>query len=303
MVLTEKDYSLFDMKLREMAVKMENIQKDFNRDIKVDMHIHTYASDGTWNPETLVKKLVEKDISVFSVTDHDSLQNTKAVRELALANGLRFIPGIEVNSSYNGGNYHILGYGIDVKSKPLNSLILRNREMMEGKDDECIDYLAKKNSNVTLTEYNEYSNDRERGGWKALNYLIDKGLCSNLIDFFKLFDECGNPLNATAFPSPSEVAEAIISAGGFPVLAHPDAAFYNGEFKSTITFMLDNGIMGLECYHPENSSEVTEHCLKICKSHNLLISGGSDCHGEFSFSRRLGFPEIHLHQLYLGSLL
>ena len=282
---------------------MGQILKTVNSNVKVDMHIHTAASDGTWHPDRLVTELIGKEINVFSVTDHDSVENTIRVKKLADDAGLLFIPGVEVTASFNNCTYHILGYGIDINNKPLHSLLESNTALMEEKDEESIKYLEKRDYKVSLSEYHAYENLRERGGWKALNYLLDKGLCSNFKDFFALFTGWGNPFNKMTFHSPEEVAKTILVAGGIPVLAHPQAPFYEGEYKSTIAFMLEQGVKGLECFHPENSPECTDYCLQICRDKNLLITGGSDCHGEFASKRFLGFPEIHIRDLELCSLL
>lgn len=267
---------------------------------KVDMHIHTSASDGTWTPEKLIEKIIEKDIKVFSVTDHDSVENVKRASELANLNGnLIFIPGVEINTLIKDKNYHILGYGIDPLNDKLSTFINANRNLLADSDNENIKFLETKYPNVSFLDYMNYKNNSERGGWKSLNYLADKGLCTNFREFFELFDE---GFGSTVFPPPYEAVEAIIQAGGIPVLAHPGAAFYDKDYKSILNEFLEQGIKGIECYHPENSIEITNYCLEFCKKNQLLITGGSDCHGDFIKTRKIGTPDIRLEQLNLGSL-
>lgn len=276
----------------------------YDRDsIKVDLHLHTTASDGTWGPERLVGELVEKGISIFSVTDHNSIDNVKIISALAEASNLTIIPGVEVDVSYNSRSYHMLGYGIDIENQALLLILKMNRELMEEKDDESIQYLEDSGFNVSLEDYKSYVNDVEKGGWKALNYLIDRGFCTGPSDFFKLFTSYGNPFDKMTFVSPGDAAEAIRAAGGIPVLAHPGASFYGGDFKSVVKLMMENGVMGIECFHPENSSEITDYCLDVCNKNNLLITGGSDCHGLFVPKRRIGLPDIRLGQLKIPELL
>ncbi|TYP58524.1 PHP domain-containing protein [Thermosediminibacter litoriperuensis] len=271
-------------------------------DIKVDLHIHTTASDGTWRPKTLLKKLLSAGIKLFAVTDHDTTENLDETAALAKKHGLKFINGVEVNTTYNNRNYHILGLGIQPENKELQTLLKRNRELMEEKDDESIKYLERKFPIVCFDEYKKYKNNPERGGWKALNYLIDKKLCRSYKDFFNLFNDWGNPFEKLEFASPGEAIKAICMAGGVPVLAHPGASFYDKDYKALIAFMIGEGIRGIECYHPENSPEITRYCLEICKSNNLLVTGGSDCHGEFVAGRCLGTPDIRLSQLKLDGI-
>ena len=84
-----------------------------------DLHIHTTASDGTWDPIQVVQAVCAAGIEVFAISDHDSVANVAETKKLAAGAGLRFIPGVELNSTKDGHNYHILGYGIDIENKVL----------------------------------------------------------------------------------------------------------------------------------------------------------------------------------------
>lgn len=270
--------------------------------IKVDLHVHTTASDGTWPPEKLVENMLGAGIEIFAVTDHDTTENLAQAAAAARERGLKFIAGVEINATCSGRNYHILGLGIDPGNKELQMLLKKNRELTEAKDDESIKFLEGKFPQVSFDEYKEYVNNPARGGWKALNYLIDKKLCTSYKDFFSLFEGWGNPFEKLIFASPDEVIKTIHMAGGVSILAHPGAGFYNGDYKDLIAFMIGEGIRGIECYHPENSPEITRYCLEICQSKNLLVTGGSDCHGEFVAGRYLGHPDVRLSQLKLDGI-
>ena len=280
--------------------RMSNDQYQSN--VRVDLHIHTTASDGTWSPEELVNNLREAGIQLFAVTDHDSTANLAETAALAKEQGLQLIKGVEVNTSYNNRNYHILGLGIDPGDTGLQDLLKRNRDLMGQKDDESIEYLEGRYPGVSLEEYMGYINHPERGGWKALNYLIDQKLCHNHRDFFDLFRDWGNPFERLIFATPQKAALAIKEAGGVPILAHPGAAFYDKDYRTVISYMIEAGIGGIECYHPENSPEITRYCLEVCQSRGLVVSGGSDCHGDFLPARWLGNPDIRLGQLRIDEI-
>jgi predicted metal-dependent phosphoesterase TrpH len=273
--------------------------KNLDPNTKIDLHMHTTASDGSWSPERMVNEIRIKGINVFSVTDHDTVENIKKVQEIIKGEVPVFIPGVEINTSRSNHNYHILGYFIDINNEYLQRLIENNRDILERKDTECIKYLEESGMKDLSSEYQNYENNRERGGWKALNFSIDKGLCSSCKEFFKLFEKFGNPFEQVNFPSPHEVIEAINDAGGVAVLAHPGATFYGGDYKEVVSYMIGQGIQGIECYHPENNQETTDYCLESCRKHELIITGGSDCHGDFVKTRSLGTPEIRLGQLKL----
>ncbi len=269
---------------------------------RIDMHLHTIASDGTWTCEELIELLKKADIEIFSVTDHESLENVGKLRRLAVEYGLKYIPGVEISTSYDGYSYHILGFGINEADERLLSLTAANAAMLEDFDRECVGLLEKKGYDVNVSEFDIYEDDPRRGGWKSLNYLIDKSLCTDHKGFFKLFEEDKQIYEKMTYKHPKEVIETIIGAGGVPILAHSGAGFYDRDYKRVVSSMISFGVKGVECYHPENSQEITDYCLEICREKNLLITGGSDCHGDFAPARRLCLPEVYLDMLELGEL-
>lgn len=274
---------------------------DGNNDIKVDLHIHTTASDGTWTPSELVDNILKAEIKAFAVTDHDCTSNINETAELARSKGLAFVPGVEINTKYKGRNYHILGLGIDPVNTELQVLLNKNRKMMYDLDYKSMEFLEKAHPEISVAEFQKYVHPSERGGWKALSYTIDKGLCASYKEFLKLFEDY-NSFGELDFPSPKEAIAAIITAGGVPILAHPGAEFYDSDYKSIVSSMIEEGIKGIECYHPNNSQEITEYCLDVCKSQGLLVTGGSDCHGTFNSKRYLGYPDVNLSQLKLDGI-
>jgi 3',5'-nucleoside bisphosphate phosphatase len=271
--------------------------------MKIDLHLHTTASDSTWTPEVLVKNIIAAQIGIFAVTDHDSVDNVLNAQKLAAGQNLTFIHGVEISAAFGKKTFHILAYGIDINSPEINNILLHNRNAAELKTRKNLQYLADKGFGISLEEYDSYDYSHERGGWKSLNYLIDKGLCTNHKDYFSLFIETENPFNDIDFTSLEKVIPAVKLAGGIPVIAHPGANVYTDDHRHILNIMFNAGIEGVECYHPENNPEVTEFALDFCKKNNLYITGGSDCHGDFVKARKLGNPDISDGQLYLGNLI
>lgn len=272
--------------------------------MKVDLHLHTSASDGTWDPERLLAEVQKKEIGVFAVTDHDTVVNTLIVRGLAQDAGLYYVNGVEISATLENNLFHILGYNIDPADPELNKLLQHNTRLMEEKDDVSIKVLIENGYQLDYNKYQVYQNDNSRGGWKALNFLIDEGICRDPHDYFcNIFNE-QNKLFFPVFPSPQEVIAAIAKAGGIPVLAHP-AVSANEKFtlEEILEVFLELGIEGIECYHPQHDHHSAGICLKWAQKNGLQITGGSDCHGDFICSRQLGLPEIHFKQLILDKII
>ncbi len=271
--------------------------------MRVDLHIHTTASDGRWTPREVVEHVRAAGIGLFAVADHDAVDNVRPTAEAARRAGLAFLPAVEVSARLNGTGVHILAYGVDPDHPDLRRLVEANRALLDWVNEETLRRLARAGYPIDLEAYAAYQHDPSRGGWKALNYLIDLGICRDVHDFFeRLYVDPFRPPDPP-FPHPAEVAAVVRAAGGVPVLAHPGMSLRRqGIAPETLTPFLESGIAGLECYSTYHDPQTTRACLAFCARHDLLVTGGSDCHGGFA-GRQLGVPPVHLEDLRLGPLL
>ena len=267
--------------------------------MRADLHIHTTASDGTWDPLQVVGAVCRKGINFFAISDHDSVANVAETKKLAEDAGLCFITGVELNSTKDGHNYHILGYGIDIENKKLQELCHHNQRLLEKKDDDSVRNLIDRGWPLSMDEFKEYTYDPHRGGWKALAYLQDKGLCGDVNDFFRRIFTPENDLGFPDFPGIGEVVRVIHDAGGVALCAHLASDFHGAGMQEYLPRLADEKLDGFECYHSGHSAESSRLLAHFCRRHKLFISGGSDCHGSFVPSRHLGVPEIDTDMLYL----
>lgn len=272
--------------------------------MRADLHIHTVASDGTWTPEEVVERVQEAGIGLFSVADHDTLEGALAIAHMVrrTPGAPAFLPGVEISTLLDGTLVHILGYGVRPDDPPLIDLLRANRERLEWIDDETLRQMARAGYAVDLEAYAVYENNPRRGGWKGLNFLIDTGLCRDVRDFFeRIFVDPVRPPTPD-FPHPAEAIVRVRAAGGVPVLAHPGASLrHRGPIEEALAPFLEFGIAGMECHTPYHSPETTARCRAFCARHGLLVTGGSDCHGEFAY-RQLGIPPVTVEELHLGDL-
>jgi predicted metal-dependent phosphoesterase TrpH len=268
---------------------------------RADLHLHTTASDGRWTPDELLSQVQQAGIGLFAVTDHDSLGSLAGVAERVRGSGLRFLPGVELSSRLNGQLLHLVAYGFDWGNRALNAFVEANNARLVGGSDDAIRLLAGAGYPISLDDYAAYTWDRRRGGWKALNFLIDHGICQDVHSYFGgIFG--GDLTHPEAdFPPPDQVIDVARQAGGLVVLAHPGANFYNGLDMGHLDQLVDLGLQGLECYSFHHDRAMTRRFLDYCQSRDLLITGGSDCHGGFA-GRELGVPPISAGDLRLGEL-
>ncbi len=271
--------------------------------MRADLHIHTVASDGTWTPEEVVARVHAAGIGLFAVADHDTLEGALAVADIVrrTPGAPSFLPAVEISTALNGALVHILGYRVHPDHPSLNDLLRANRARLEWVNEETLRRMVQAGYPVDLEAYAVYENDPRRGGWKGLNFLIDSGLCRDVRDFFEriFVDPVRPPM--PDFPHPAEAVARIREAGGVPILAHPGGSFRHRPIEEVLETFVEFGIAGVECYTPYHSPETTARCRAFCVRHNLLVTGGSDCHGEF-VGRPLGVPLVTVDDLRLGPL-
>jgi predicted metal-dependent phosphoesterase TrpH len=278
------------------------------KDRRVDLHIHTTASDGRWTPPSLIEALQETGISLFAVTDHDSVGSVAVAEALAREAGLAFLRGVEISTKVDGRLMHVLAYGYDPDHAPLIDFIQQNEARLQAYDDELLQRLVDAGYDLDLAHYQAYTWDRRRGGWKSLNYLIDQGLCRDVHSFFNELFVGELEADFPDFPTPEEAIPLIREGGGVPVWAHPatslsrDRRYRPEEDETVVARMVGWGIEGLECYTCHHDDAWTGRLVAWARQYDLLVTGGSDSHGGFA-GRHLGRPDIALQQLRLGPLM
>lgn len=269
---------------------------------KVDMHMHTCASDGTWDEFELKDELKKNKINIFSITDHDSIDNVRKMDKILNSNDeLEFIPGVELTTSYDNKEYHLTLYNYDDKNTLFLDLINWTKEKRISANKEYIEnYVSNKYDSVTKEDFEKYEYNRKRGGWKSANYLIDKGIHK---DYYTHLTDVKKSGYKADLKDPEEVIKIAKKSGGKVFLAHPSYHYKNSYMpEDELKRWIEMGIDGIECYSPYNEKFI-DYYVKFCKQNNLMISGGSDCHGDFIKTRKLGLPHVELKDINIKGLL
>lgn len=273
-----------------------------NEESRVDLHMHSNASDGTHSPEELVREAIRNNIELMTLTDHDEIGNVEKVKDLAKEKGIAFLPGIEISSTFQGKLYHILAYGTDNSDEELVNLIDHNKYLSNKRNDDSIKYLIEKGYEIDYSEYEEFEYDKRKGGWKSLDFLIDKGICRDVGDYFNRLFYKQKTILYPEFPSTEEVTKIIKKANGIPILAHPYYEKDDTPVEKKLGIFIDMGLKGVECFHPNHSQDITNKCLQWCRNMGAIITAGSDFHGGFIETRRMGNPEARVKDVHLGDL-
>jgi predicted metal-dependent phosphoesterase TrpH len=246
----------------------------------IDLHTHTTASDGRDTPAALVARAAAAGVSVLAVTDHDTVAGCEAAATAAAAAGIGFVDGIEITALRAGGDVHVLGYFFDRHSPALLVFLQQQRLQRIERVREMVARLAANGIalNADAIVQPAIENPAQSAGrpWIA-RALVAAGVVADANEAFAKWLSRGRPgYVPRAAASPAEVFARIHDAGGLASLAHPSLV---GQ-DSWIDEFAGDGLDAVEAYHSEHDQTATARYLAIAARLNLLVTGGSDYHGD-----------------------
>ena len=242
-----------------------------------------YYSDGTMSPREIVEDAKKRNVQLIAITDHNVLDSYTELKEAAEEFGIKVIRGVEIDARFEDIVVHILAYNFEDNENLFNLIHKAKNELLET-SIELIKRMENDYENISSEDYEAYDYDKRKGGWKGIHYLFDRGITSELFEGVKYYGQykCGHEY--FDYPTVEEVVKAVHEANGYVVLAHP-CNYYKNNTKEEVLEKLEKfksiGIDGVECYYPANSEMMTETCVEFCKNNDMIITVGSDSHGEF----------------------
>jgi len=241
-----------------------------------DLHLHTQFSDGTYSPEELVAQSHRFGLAAIALTDHDTVEGCERSTLACEAAGIEFIPGTELTAEQQGAELHILGYFLDTQNPKLLVEIGRFQTVRQARVREMVARLNEMEVPLEVDKVFALANCRAPGRPHVARALVQAGLCANLDEAFERFLKKNRPAFVPKFKmSAADSIQLIHQAGGVAVLAHPGLNGADGLIPS----LAEAGLDGLECFHTKHAPSTSEHYLRIADRLQLLVSGGSDCHG------------------------
>lgn len=270
--------------------KGENIMAN-----KIDLHMHSTFSDGTLSPDELIAQLKGQGISVFSLTDHDTMRGVSEIRKRDLQ-GMIFINGIEFSCRTEAGKCHILGYGYDPQSSAMRGIVETGMAKRAAKMEKRIDYLRERGITLTDEERKTLQPLHSKGKPHLAAILVKRGLARNNDEAIREYIDPVHTGNSRI--DAKDAVGAILWAGGIPVWAHPlggqgEDAPSEEAFRRQLALLMSYGIRGLECYYSKYSPKEAEKLAAAAAANGLFVSGGSDFHG----AAKPGLPAGRLNSL------
>ena len=242
----------------------------------VDLHLHTCFSDGTYAPEELAALARHHGLAAVALTDHDSVEGCARMAVACAQNGLEYATGTELTAEFYGYELHLLGYFLD----PTHPRLLRELAKFQIVRQNRIREMVARLNHLQVPLRSEVvfalANCRSPGRPHVARALVQEGLCRSLDEAFERFLKKRRPAWVPKFKmSASEAIQLLHEAGGLAIMAHPGL----NRVDHLIGELAAAGLDGLECFHVKHSAAASEHYVRLARQYDLLVSGGSDCHG------------------------
>ncbi|CAN5623489.1 PHP domain-containing protein [soil metagenome] len=247
--------------------------------MRIDLHIHSNVSDGSLPPAAVVEAARAGGLHIIALADHDTVGGIAAARAAA-AGTVHLVPAIELSTYHDAGELHMLGYYID----PLNPELVRHGDAASSAREvrmrEMIEKLHAYDIVVSFDEVLAAAGVRPDsiGRPHLARALVASGAVQSMNEAFDRFiGDNGPAFVPTRLISPAEAIEVIHRAGGIAVWAHPR----QDVLEARLSELCAEGIDGVECYRPRVSPPDSERIAAFAARHGLLVTGGSDWHGDW----------------------
>lgn len=246
--------------------------------MKIDLHLHTTASDGQLSPAQIVHKAAELGLTIIAITDHDSVEGVEPA--LAAARDfpdLMVIPGVELNTDIPWGEVHILGYFIDHHDQGLKQSLKSLRHSRQQRAQKMVAKLAGLGIDIDWERVLELAAGASVGRPHIAQAMFERGYISSPGQaFIKYIGRNGPAYVEREGLTTIEAVELVVRARGLPALAHP--ANIEG-IESLIPQLKQAGLVGLECYYNGYAQKTISRLNSLARAQGLIPCGGSDYHG------------------------
>ena len=272
----------------------------------IDLHLHSYYSDGMESPERLVERAAALGYKTVALTDHDGVNGVKEFVKAGEKYGVKAVAGIEFSAVYSMPNpfnpigasrryyLHILGYGIDPRDKHIKKALEKIMDQRSERNEKMRQWFGKKGIHMTGEELASHSPSGYIGKTSFARLLVERGMYADVAEAIKDKNYLANPEFRAIRRDKIDAGKAIElikGAGGLAFAAHPFQISYDGyqmdsasAFKANREMLLSalaaEGLDGIECYYSDHTPAQSAEALELANYLNLLVSRGSDDHGE-----------------------
>ena len=267
----------------------------------IDLHTHSNASDGSFPPQEVVRLAKERRLKALALTDHDTIDGLPEAMAAGQEFGIEVIPGVEISARHANGSMHILGYFLDYESELLARRLAVLQKARKDRNPQIIAKLNDLGIPLTMAQVERISGRGQVGRPHIARALYEGRYVRSLQEAFDVYLGNNGRAYVSKFRFPPEEALAMIrDAHGIPVLAHPFTLGLptSETLRPLLQELMALGLAGMECYYPEHSSVQQALYLSLAGELGLLVTGGSDFHGDNKPEVSLGRVNCQSHLTY-----
>lgn len=275
------------------------------------MHCHSNFSDGIYSPEELLELAQKEELQLFSITDHDTIEGTNVAEKMSNNYSFAYLTGIELSARYEQTKIEILGYNFDSTSSRLHEKMMFLQEKRNERIFKILGKLNEMNLDVTYDDISKQIGSGVSPGRPHLaRAMIEKKIVKTINEAFEKY--LGNEKPAYVQRetiTPQEAIELILSGKGTAVLPHP--LLVEGEnlqkLEEYLELLISWKLEGIEVYYDYSHIETflskrkinlgVKFLIKYCKKNDLLITGGTDFHGDSGMLGSVRVPKEEIKNI------
>lgn len=258
----------------------------------IDLHVHTTASDGEYTPTQIIEKAHALGMRAIAITDHDTVAGLAEAEKKARELKIIFLRGIELNISWQTGEFHLLGLGLKKIAPRMQEAISFLQKKRVERNEKIISNMRADGIDVTLAEVQKKFPNREIGRPHFASILVDKKKAKNTqVAFEKFLGKDKKYYEPKVGLNLDEAVIAITDCEGVPVIAHPLSLYVSwSKLPAVLQNIFERGVAGLEAYHPSAREIDCARLEALAREIGFFVTAGSDFHGEhLRTGRQLGF--------------
>ncbi len=259
--------------------------------MRIDLHTHSRASDGTDTPSGLVRAAAAAGLDVLAITDHDTAAGWAEAAGAAEDAGVELVPGMEISTRHRGRSVHLLGYLPDATYPPLIEALDRVLEGRESRVPLMIERLRALGIDVTAEDVRRASHGTAATGRPHVaDALVTLGVVADRDEAFATYLGWGKPAHVDRYAVPLvDALRLVTEAGGVAVIAHPWGRGGLGRpDEETLSGLQELGLAGLEVDHQDHDAAARDRLRAIARNLGLVVTGSSDYHGDGKVDHELG---------------
>jgi predicted metal-dependent phosphoesterase TrpH len=279
---------------------------DCDDHLRIDLHLHSTASDGTLTPSEILTVALELNLGAIAITDHDTIDGSKEAQCAGIPPSVKFLSGVEISASPPpsvdcSGSLHILGYGINLDDPDLNATLRVLQRARKNRNPRIIERLNDLGFDFSVDDVVKEVGEGQLGRPHIARYMVKRRFVNSIDEAFDQYLAQGRPAYENKYRIGCQQAIGVISgAGGIPVIAHPYLLNIQNknELEDLIEVLKEMGLLGIEVFYPEHPREETAFYAEIAKQHGLFITGGTDFHGAVTPEIQMGIGKGNFYVPY-----